>query len=338
MLCLSTSAIGQGTSKKYIKRNKEPQFIIYGDSSIYARGIVAEEYKLFVGNSDGSIYHIDLLTRESQMLFNLPNMDEIRDLEITKNCLIGMHSGTDGKLVELDFKGGVHITYLKGWKGVFFDGLDVNGTAGFIMGDPINGKFSLFHSYDEGSSWEKCPTDLPASKGEAGFAASGTNVQVLNEHTYAFVSGGESSRFFKTVNNGTTWTDVKLPYYPGESIGAYSMCFANESEGVIVGGDYKDPTLGMNTCFFTKDGGASWYNAMESVRGYRSCVYFVNGVYYACGRTGIDFSIDGGEEWTPFANGTYFSMTSSNGQLIATTRYGRVALFDLVKTEEKEEE
>ncbi|MDX2361345.1 MAG: hypothetical protein QNK23_11095 [Crocinitomicaceae bacterium] len=324
-------SVAYGQGKKYIRHNEDARIITYGDSSIYARGIVADGKKLFVGNSDGSIYYINLETGESQMLFNLPNMDEIRDLAITDNCLIGMHSGTDGKLVELDFKGGAHITYLKGWQGVFFDGLDLEGEIGFIMGDPINGIFSLFHSSDEGSSWTPCAGAIPAIKGEAGFAASGTNVQVLNDSTYIFVSGGESSRFFKSTDNGTSWMDVKLPYFPGESIGAYSMCFSSDTDGVIVGGDYKDPTLGMNTCFYTNDGGASWYNAMESVRGYRSCVYFTEGVYYACGRTGIDFSLDGGKTWTPFANGTYFSMTSTEDYLIATTRYGQVKLFDLIK-------
>lgn len=317
--------------KKYIKRNKNAVSYKYATNSIYARGLYADSQQLFIGNSDGSIFYLNLEKETSELIFKLPGLDEIRDIEKSGNHLIGMHSGDNGELVLLELNGTLNILKNSDWKGVFLDGMDFFNEIGFMMGDPVDGVFSLFHSDDSGRSWKKCKGELTAFKGEAGFAASGTNVQVLNDSTYVFVSGGEISRFFKSSDNGVSWMQLVLPYYPGKSIGPYSICFANDSIGVIVGGDYKDPDLSMNTCFYTKDGGWSWLNANETVRGYRSCVYYANGVFYAGGRNGIDFSLNDGMDWIPFANGTFYSLTSSKGKLIASTRNGTVTFFDLIQ-------
>ena len=93
----------------------------------------------------------------------------------------------------------------------------------------------------------------------------------------------------------------------------------------------------LNTTFYTSDGGESWINSSVNPRGYRSCVYYSEGVYYACGRNGIDYSINNGKDWRPFADGTYFSMSSWDSKLIATTRYGKIVLFDLVEEKDKED-
>ncbi len=330
-LLLASSGFGQ---KKYIKRNRKAPVIAYGDSLIYGRGLLCEDTRIFIGNSDGSVYYMNLEKDRTQMIFKLPKFDEIRDIEMAEKSLIAMHSGDDGKLAIIDLNGGVKLVALPDWKGVFLDGLDIFGKRGFLMGDPVDGQFSLFHSADGGKTWERCEGSITANEGEAGFAASGTNVQILNDHTYIFISGGMKSRFFKSTDNGKTWKDVVLPYYPGESTGGYSMCFANDTIGVIVGGDYKDAGLGMNTCFYTLNGGDSWYNATETVRGYRSCVFYKNGVFYAGGTNGIDFSTDNGKTWAPFADGNYFSLGATKDQLVATTTHGRIQLFDLIENEE----
>lgn len=331
MILLSVHSFGQ---KKYIKKNRKEPVYSYGDSSTYARGLWNDTVRVFVGNHNGAVYYYNLKSEKSQLIFKMANVDEIRDIERSGNSILAMHSGTDGKIAVIQLDGGMKMISIPEWKGVFLDGLDVLGKRAFLMGDPVDGVFNLFHSQDGGLNWERCPGRIEAREGEAGFAASGTNVQILNDSTYVFVSGGTVSRFFKSTDNGTTWSDLVLPYYPGESIGAYSLCFADDSNGVIVGGDYKDVALGMNTCFYTHDGGESWLNAMQTVRGYRSCVYFKNGVFYACGTNGIDFSVDGGKEWIPFADGNYFTLSSTESQLIATTVKGNFQLFDLIDLKE----
>lgn len=318
-------------SKKHIKRNRKIESFQYGQKGIYSRGITFKNDRVFISNSDGSIYFLKKKLNESSLIFKMPNITELRDIEIVGDNILAMQSGDNGLIVQMNLDGRVKLIENEEWKGVFLDGMDFIGNRGFMMGDPVDSVFSLFHTSDGGNSWSACPGKIKAFKGEAGFAASGSNVQILNDSTYTFVSGGEKSRFFKSTNNGTSWTSTELPYYPGESTGPYSMCFSNDSIGVIVGGDYKDPTLKMNVCFYTYDGGDSWFNAENPTRGYRSCVFFKNGVYYSCGRNGLDFSTNNGKDWMGFADGAYFSLSATEYQLIATMKDGSVKFFNLIK-------
>ncbi len=305
--------------------------IQYSKSSTYARGILLDGERLFVSNADGSVYCHNLTTGRNILIFKLKSINELRDVEKSGDFILAMHSGENGKIARVGLDGANEIIAPEMWQGVFLDGMDFIDEHGFMMGDPTNGQFNLFHTNDGGATWTRCEGTVKAKEGEAGFAASGTNVQLLNKNTYVFVSGGTVSNFFKSTDNGKTWRAVVLPYYPGPSSGGYSMCFSDDKHGVIVGGDYAASTLYMNTCFYTSDGGESWYNAKKTVRGYRSCVYAANGVFYACGTNGIDYSTNNGVDWKPFAEGSYFSMTSTDTQLIATTKNGTVHFFELIK-------
>lgn len=327
---IALSASSQFKTKKFIKRNKKAPTFQYDNSDIYARALYYEDGRLFIGNSDGSLYFYKVSTGKSQLIFNLPDFHEMRDIAVVNDKILGMQSASNGKMLMLDLKGSLKVLKPTFWDSVFLDGMDFLGNRGFLMGDPRNTTFSLFHTNDGGKNWSECVGKVTANKGEAGFAASGTNVQIINDSTYVFISGGLNSRFFKSTNNGNTWTNVELPYYPGESNGAYSMCFMNDSIGAIVGGDYKDPDIRLNVSFYTTDGGETWFNSEHPVRGYRSCVVEKAGIYYTCGRNGIDFSLNGGIDWIPFANGAFFSMTTSENKLIATMKNGTLKFFELI--------
>lgn len=334
-ISISTFVFSQNSkTKKYLRRTKKVEAIHYGDSAIYSRGLYNDSTRLFIGNSDGSMYYLNLDKEKPQLIFKMPKFTEIRDIERSGDHLIAMHSGENGKLILLKLNGSMRQLSYPMWKGVFLDGLDFYGDRGFLMGDPVDGYFSLYHTIDQGETWYECDGKVAAYPGEAGFAASGTNVQILNDSTYVFVSGGTKSYFYKSKDRGKSWSSYVLPYYPGESTGAYSICFGTDSSGVIVGGDYKDAGIRMNTCFYTTNAGDSWLNAMETPRGYRSCVYFKDGIYYACGRNGIDFSLNGGRDWIPFADGSYYTLSSTRTHLIATTKHGAIKLFDLITNED----
>lgn len=328
---LPLSSYSQLGAKKYLRKNNKIESFKYGDTSIYARGICNVKSKLFLGNSNGSLYFVNTILEKSNVIFKQDGFTEMRDVEYVDNHIIGMQSGDKGQLVRIDLSGGMRVIKQKDWDSLFFDAMDFHGNRGFLMADPTEGRFNLFHTNDGGLTWERVKGDVAAHKGEAGFAASGTNVQVLNDSTYTFISGGEVSKFYKSTDNGSTWTEVVLPYYPGKSTGPYSLCFANDSIGVMVGGDYKDAAIRLNTAFYTFDGGESWFNSMDTPRGYRSCVFYKDGIFYACGRNGIDYSENNGKDWLPFADGTYFAMTSIGNKLIATEKYGRVKIFPLIE-------
>jgi hypothetical protein len=47
--------------------------------------------------------------------------------------------------------------------------------------------------------------------------------------------------------------------------------------------------------------------------GYRSCVIHYEGVTYACGTNGLDFSSDNGVHWTPWIRGSFLAMDVAKG-------------------------
>lgn len=328
---LSLTSNAQLLTKKYVRKNAKVEPNSYSDSAIHARGLLVDGNKIFFGNNNGGIYYYNTDKNKSDLLFQQPGFPEVRDIEVSNNHYVAISSGEEGKVLIIEKSGAFKLIQLNEWKELFIDGIDFIGKNGFMMGDPSDSLFNLFRTFDGGYTWERCPGEVKAFKDEAGFAASGTNVQMLNDSTFVFISGGMKARFFKSTDRGETWTEVVLPYYPGKSTGPYSLCFANDSIGVMVGGDYKDADIKMNTTFYTDDGGESWINPDESPGGYRSCAYYVDGVFYCCGRNGIDYSTDGGIEWHPFAEGRFFSLSSQGNRLIATSLNGKFYTFELIE-------
>ncbi|MCR9173951.1 MAG: hypothetical protein NXI10_15715 [bacterium] len=317
-------------TKKYIRRNRTAPIVIYGDSNMYSRGVYVDTSLLYLAGSDGSVIRYNAETDTSTRILKLARRGENRDIEASNGVLFIMQSGDNGSITKIQKSGAVGFIEPREWKGVFLDALDFNGDVGFLMGDPVDGRFTLYHTLDGGRTWNPCEGSVTAITGEAGFAASGTNVYVPNDSTYMFISGGMRTQFHKSTDNGKTWVSVDIPYYPSETNGAYSMCFADDFNGVIVGGNYKQPGLKMNTTYYTHDGGETWYNSFEPPGGYRSCVIHHNNVYYTCGQNGIDFSFDG-EVWIPFAEGKFYSLGILEDRLVATMRHGRFQSFELIE-------
>src|SRR5690606_21167723 len=99
---------------------------------------------------------------------------------------------------------------------------------------------------------------------------------------------------------------------------------------VMVGGDYKDIDLKLNSSFYSKDGGKSWLNPENPTRGYRSCVISHNGIYYASGTNGIDVSENGGKDWAAFADGNYIALAVWKEYLIASSSEGEIHFYTLI--------
>jgi photosystem II stability/assembly factor-like uncharacterized protein len=305
--------------------------IIYADSICYSRGIAVNKNELITANSNGKIYRYDLKSKKKQEYLLNADLEELRDISVTKNCIYALQSGSTGKLIEISKRKKTRIIEYDFWKGVFLDGMDFFGKTGFMMGDPLNEQFSLYHSKDAGKNWTVCEGKITAQKGEAGYAASGTNVQVLNDSTYLFISGGSINRLHRSSDSGKTWTSTIVPFNTGEGIGAFSICFKNQLEGIAVGGDYQKPLIKEKTIFKTIDGGLTWTEIRSGNRGFRSCVYLKNEIYYACGTNGIDYSKDGGQTWFNLINGNFFAITSDDDFLYATCPKSTVLKIKLIK-------
>ena len=102
--------------------------------------------------------------------------------------------------------------------GMFLDAMHFNGRHGVVVGDPIAGKPFLAQTNDYGDNWKEVNSTTSCFKmqeGEAFFAASGSNIQLLNRDDQLrslFVSGGIQSRFFYNQ------TCQSLPLQSGKAI------------------------------------------------------------------------------------------------------------------------
>ncbi len=257
---------------------------------------------------------------------------EIRDLSQTPKGFIAMQSHDTSCIILLDQKFNVDsVIYPLGTRAsLFLDGICAESNIVFLLGDPNNGKFSTFRSFDSGFTWQPTPGQIVANNGEAAYAASGQTNQILNGHFY-FVSGGLKSRFFHSADQGQTWSESTLPYPSCPTCGPYAMAIKNEKEIMTVGGSYLEPNAAQNTCFYSQDGGKTWQAPKKGPSGYRSCVIFANGTYYTCGTNGIDISKNGGKTWKQISKANALSMTYANGKVVVTLANGRWLVLDIEK-------
>ncbi len=204
--------------------------------------------------------------------------------------------------------------------GMFLDAIEFwNEKAGIVLGDPVNGKFFIARTFDGGSTWEKVPDKyLPAAvEGEACFAASGTNIRALDRDEAVFVTGGTKSRMF--------WKGdpIDLPILQGkETTGANSIAVWDNyrrnggNRIIVVGGDFANDTLTINNCFYSNNRGRTWHIPDTPPNGYRSCVeFFSKKDVVACGLTGVDYSHDGGRNWSPISDESFHVVRFAKGGL-----------------------
>jgi photosystem II stability/assembly factor-like uncharacterized protein len=253
---------------------------------------------------------------------------EIRDIAVTQKGFIALQSHDSSCIVLLDKMLQVDtVIYLFNKRSpLFLDGICAQEKLVFLLGDPIDGFFSTFFSTDYGLHWQATPAKVRANEAEAAYAASGQTNQILNGHFY-FVSGGLTSRFFHSPDQGATWNTSAIPYLSCSTCGPYAMAISNEHEIMTVGGDYTKPHIAENTCFYSTDGGKTWNKPKKGPSGYRSCVIRVNDDYYACGTNGIDVSKNGGKTWKKLNSVNALSLTFNGIYIYASLADGSLLRF-----------
>jgi len=305
---------------------QEISILKYSNKPIHARGIAAKGNYLFLGNNNGEVIRYNLNNGKSKSLNPKDTFPEIRDLALHKNSIYAMQSADYSIILTFNRFGNsmkqIHLITMELNPQLFLDGMAIENKEAFVMGDPVDNEFSLFHSSDL-KHWEKITPALPSYFGEAGFAASGSTVQISNG-IYYFVSGGEKSRFFMSKDKGQTWIQSELPFMNSQASGAFSLAMKDKNNGIVVGGDYLAPNSRENVCFITKDAGITWSPSTIGPFGYRSCVYYTDGVYYSCGTNGIDYSKDNGTTWAQLSNENCFSLCSDTEYVYASSTNGRI--------------
>ena len=221
--------------------------------------------------------------------------------------------------------------YVNSDSAMFLDAMDFwNEDAGIVIGDPINGKIFIARTFDGGDSWKEVTQAFKptAEKGEALFAASGTNIRPLDRDEAVFVTGGTVSKIY--IRDGAT----KLPLLQGkETTGANSIAVIKNkkknggSNLMVVGGDFNNPESDSLNCFYSTNHGKTWKAPKTPPHGYRSCVeYLSKNQAITCGITGVDYTFDGGNTWKLISkegfntcriakNGSAIFLAGSNGRI-----------------------
>jgi len=170
-----------------------------------------------------------------------------------------------------------------------------DATHGIIIGDPVDGRFTIMTTSD-GATWQKVKGPS-ANKEEGAFAASGSCVFTRGTREAWFGTGGVGgARVFHSEDGGQTWSVAKTPMrHDSTSAGIFSLAFEDALHGIAVGGDYMKADESVGNVAITEDGGHTWFapNGMPP-RGYRSAIS--GGI--ATGPSGIDQSKDRGRSWT----------------------------------------
>jgi hypothetical protein len=203
---------------------------------------------------------------------------------------------------------------------------------GMLLGDPVEGRFSIFLTFDRGEHWERQTKEAPnALKSEGIFAASNSSLIINRIQDRAFVTGGPlGPRLINfTVYNDDTddrpdpskvlpgakefhfigkrrWSTSNLPLARGTSAGAFSIGarpFRDADEigqqAVIVGGNYQNPNNAGGTAAYISYGNLK--PAVTPPHGYRSSVAYDPNqkLWITVGPNGTDISRDDGRNWHP---------------------------------------
>jgi photosystem II stability/assembly factor-like uncharacterized protein len=204
---------------------------------------------------------------------------------------------------------------------------------GYLLGDPVRGKFAFFTTKDGGASWSRSESAGLASGPEASgaFAASNTSLLGERDEPVAFGTGGAvfySQQFTGSISfpakPGTPvqmteqWNRVGVPLArTGEAAGIFSLGFhEGEVQGygftlVAVGGDYTKPDESAGTAAWSTDGGKTWTASAKPPHGYRSAVAWDADAkaWIAAGTNGSDISYDDGKTWAPLDDGNWNALS-----------------------------
>lgn len=262
----------------------------------------------------------------------LNGAEDIRDIHLFHNGTISlMSSGDTGRIYVLGFNGEQALVF--DTNKVFLDGFDFwDEQNGIVYGDPVNTHFFLAKTSDAGRSWKAfTPAVFPAILNkEAGFAASGTGIQCLDDSTVYFATGmADTARLFCSYDQGNSWVAKNTPLKSGGSYGIYSIYFWSEKEGMIVGGSWEQTDYAKQICYYTSDGGETWINRSKGLGGYLSCIQGneAGTCLFATGDQGTYFTLDKGLHWHLLFERNYYSIVVNKDFVAFAGREGSLEIL-----------
>ena len=209
---------------------------------------------------------------------------------------------------------------------------------GWLLGDPIKGRFTLLGSTDGGLTWTPQKNSGLETTGppRGTFAASNTAMAAQSGEIW-FVSSGKGGALSYNGNEtevclddcptgwnrdgkSYAWRTASIPIGNSEEAsGAFSIAIRiasiagdkREYRIVAVGGEYTQPNETVGTAAWSIDAGLTWTPSTTSPHGYRSAVQWSESLklWITAGTNGSDVSRDDGKIWKPLDNGSWNALS-----------------------------
>jgi hypothetical protein len=211
------------------------------------------------------------------------------------------------------------LIFINNDKNGFLDAISVADKDNLmILGDPVNGEFSVISSTDGGKTWGKThDRSLRSKTKEGAFAASNSSLIVdWADGIAAFGTGSPSgARLFHDCDSCSReekWTTSAMPSFPkGEAAGIFSVSYRDWRRWIAVGGDYTKPNESSGTAAWSADSGRTWTASTTPPHGYRSAVQWSEDLkaWITVGTNGSDISRDDGKTWQPLDDGNWNALS-----------------------------
>jgi photosystem II stability/assembly factor-like uncharacterized protein len=294
------------------------EYIHFGSSTGYGKIALSKEFKI-------NLNEFSISNTKNHLKFEHKNTDgnflNFRAVKQINGDLFALSIESPAKLYRLNRKANSgRLVYEENHPKAFYDAINFwNDKEGIAIGDPTDNCISIIITRDGGETWTKLSCDnLPkAEEGEAAFAASNTNIAIMDEHAWV-ATGGKASRILYSPNKGKTWEVFETPIIQGKATtGMYSLDFYDVNNGFAIGGDYTKPDDNLANKMMTQDGGKTWQIVAEGKSpGYRSCVQYIPNSnakgLVAVGFKGIDYSKDAGNTWIHLSDEPFYTISFAN--------------------------
>lgn len=332
---LSISNLFSQSKQVSIKQTKGKN-IFQIDCSIRALEVENDSTCWFAGSKNKFGYTNDYGKTWKENVIKYDTFDlEFRSISVTTNFIFVLSVASPALLFKIDKKTlNYKLVYKETNEKAFYDSMqfwdDENGIA---VGDPTANFMSIVLTKNGGNSWKKIACEnLPlAVKGEAAFAASNTNISLVDQKAF-IATGGKDANVLVGTDYGKSWKKYKTPIIQGEKMtGIFSVDNLSMDTAIIAGGDWSAKQKTDNAMAITKDGGNSW-QLIENNPGYISCIQFIPKTksLVASSTTGIYYSEDLAESWVKISDEGYYTFrVSENGKYLYFSRKNKLMNVDI---------
>lgn len=224
----------------------------------------------------------------------------------------------------------------KTWKQVFtdssafFDALVMDSTGlGYILADPVGGRFKIYQSNDFGDTWSAIADSLLPEAGESEYAFAASNqsaVQIKNG--LIFVTGGKSGSFIHAgIPADGKWKKEHLAINYGEACGAFSIVRKGD-DLMLGGGCYNEIKNSERNMLFSDNLGTQWFSLPKGPVGYISSMAFMGDKYLlTAGDIGLQYALPRYRKFLLVENTEDLNAITCNSEFcIAAGKKGKVYL------------